>query len=181
MQIKNIEFILENCDSINISGEYIGDIVISDITEHIKRTACNSVDWYKQCEFFKIEINQKANILDCPFGMTDPGEDLMYLKFDRLCENDITEIILTCEDIVYNKHTKKNIKDKRIYKYMVDYAEPKGMDMVLGAPNINQSCYVSDLGHLYILLNPKSNIMKEIDRSTVNNSSYMDNYWKMLS
>ena len=57
MKIKEIVFTLENCDTITIPGQYIGDICLKDFKTELSRQALNSIDKMDICEHFFIEIH----------------------------------------------------------------------------------------------------------------------------
>lgn len=171
MNIKNIIFTLENCDTITIPGQYIGDICLENLKTEIKRLALNWVDKIELCESFFIEIHNFANTLDYAFSEdSDCFKDEPYYKFDRLCNHyDITQVTINLYD--YN--------DKEYsYDYLVSYSEED--PNVLGSPNIYQYTYISDLGHLYILIDPKLKLDDVLDYEYINNKEAMHLNFELL-
>ena len=168
MKLKNIVLVLENCDTINIPGKYVGDIELTELKTEISRWACNSIDKLDFCEYFFIEIYKDANIIDYAFDQIE--EDFQYNKFDRLHQyNDITSIELTLVD-ENNKET--------IYQYYVSYEEKEPGK--LGSPNIYQSSYISNLGNLYILIAKNKKIDEVIDYNVINDEKNMDFHFTMF-
>ena len=84
MQIKQISFIMENCEVIRIEGKYIGDFRCRNIEKSIERVACNSIMEMNIVKDFAIEISKDANIAEYrPFGMDRDNYDPVS-KFERI-------------------------------------------------------------------------------------------------
>lgn len=133
MNIKKIEFILENCEVITIDGRFIGDFDLDNIKTKEKMTIAKDV---------AIEISSLANeetssvILGIVTNET-------FKPFDRLTEHsDVTGI-----EVYFD--------DDTIEYYYVDYQEENGF---LGANNLNQHTYLSSLGNLYLVISEKNAI-----------------------
>lgn len=165
MRLKNITFILENCDTITIDGKYIGTIQCSDIKKELRRIAINSVNMYECCDMFFIEINKNANTKKKPFDYSDFEE---YEVFSRLTKyQDITAIKIILID---------DIEDKEyIYDFYVSWNDVDETD------NSYQTYYISELGDLYLMINKSFNVMDYIDKEHVNDSKMNDFYWGMLN
>jgi hypothetical protein len=91
--IRQIDFVLENCEIISIDGQYIGDLNIENITTTIARIARNSIKEMDICEHFSISLNHAANIL------IESKLDGKINVFNRLFGwYDITEIDILWDD-----------------------------------------------------------------------------------
>lgn len=131
MKIKQIRFVLENCETFEISGRNIGWILLDDISETIVRTAINQADTIRYCKRFEIEIFSEADITYHPFNV----EDLEKTVFKRLTEgNDITLIEITWEDDTIDSFRPEWYGESEFF-------------------NDGQNAIVSDLGNLYIAIN----------------------------
>lgn len=173
MNIKNVVFTLENCDTITIPGKYIGDIFLENLKTEIKRLALNWVGKIELCESFFIEIHNFANTLDYAFSEdSDCFKDDPYHKFDRLCRcHDITQVTINLYD--------DNDDDKEYtYDYIVSYSDE--YPGALGSPNIYQYTYISDLGHLYILIDPKLKLDDVLDYESINDKVAMHFNFELL-
>ena len=93
--VKKIELVFENCDYVEIQPEDIANLVINNISEKIRRIACNSISKYKVIDDMVITLTRNANKQYAPLGFI---EDKEYI-FDRITGwNDITSIDITYED-----------------------------------------------------------------------------------
>lgn len=135
MNIKKIEFILENCEVITIDGRFIGDFDLDNIKTKVSEKMTIAKD-------VAIEISSLANeetssvILGIVTNET-------FKPFDRLTEHsDVTGI-----EVYFD--------DDTIEYYYVDYQEENGF---LGANNLNQHTYLSSLGNLYLVISEKNAI-----------------------
>lgn len=171
MKIKKIVFTLENCDTITIPGQYIGDICLKDFKTELSRQALNSIDKMDICEHFFIEIHKFANTSDYAFSEdSNSFKDDPYNKFDRLHKyHDITYITITLFDYKNKEYS---------YEYFVPYLEER--EGVLGSPNIYQSSYISDLGHLYLLIDPELKIDDVLDYNSINDKVAMHFNFELL-
>lgn len=172
MNIKKLELCFENCDSIIIDGQNIGNIQILDIEEKIFRSACNYISHIKTCKYFYVEFNHSANVIDYELGI--PDKDNQYKIFDRIIKyKDIVSIIVTLID-------KKTNNESQIDLY-VDYQEKEEFKNIIGSSNINQSVYISKLGDLYLLITKDKDIFNVIDKDKVDNKTYMNLYWNLFN
>ena len=168
MKLKNITFILENCDAIEIDGKYIGDFLVDDITTTIQRIGCNSINQIVTAHTIAIEIHKDANKERYQFGQSQI-ESFRQMTFDRLTNfNDITAIEFTLgvegDDI-----------DKcQEYHYYVDWVGN------LDYANAAQVVYLSDLGHLYICIKKDGSISDYFDMELINDSEYMEFAFNMM-
>lgn len=150
MLIKEITFYLENCDYIKIPGMYIGSFIVSDIRKEIARLACNAIDEINIVHDFAIEISSAANEDYREFGQFE-----LRSKFDRLKENDITQI----EFVLYDQYDRK-IPEKRYYSLIWgedDYT------------NTFSETYISDLNNLYIVVSDNHFFWDFFDKKIINN------------
>ena len=135
--IKSIELVFENCESVTFERNVIGTVNIEDIKRVFRRIACNSISSYTTAETVAIEIFADGNAEYDPFKVDDKER-----VFDRIARwIDITYIVIGYE----------NGDAEELY---VDYDSGEKDDM-LGAPNVNQKTYLSDLGNLYIIISAK--------------------------
>ena len=89
-KLKEIKFILENCDWITIPGNYIGSFCVTDIKKYIARKAMNYIGEYEVAESFMIEIHSEADRFHKQFGQI---QNVGHTKFKRLMDwKDITNI-----------------------------------------------------------------------------------------
>lgn len=122
--IKKVEIVFENCESLIVPIERIGKFVIDDIHKHINRVALNSVEEHETSMTVFIEIfNRKRN-----------------KKLYRISDyKDITQIYLIFDD-------------SSEACYFVNYEEPTGHENDLGAPNVNQTTYITDKGDILLTI-----------------------------
>lgn len=133
-EVKAIELVFENCETMLIKKHLIGCFRIRDIHQSICRTACNYIGAYDVAGSVVIELkNDVAEKEHIPFGI----EDYKTTMMKRLLHCDITYV-----DIIYD--------DDSRHEYAVNY-EDDG-DGSLGAPNANQKVKVGDNGNLYIVI-----------------------------
>jgi len=166
MKIKQIELILENCDVITIDGKYIGDFLIDNIHTSIARIACNAIEEMRYADTIMMEIHKDANKIRYQFGQTDV-EEFEQLTFDRLIGcGDITSI--TFELVNENDtHSKK-------HHYYVNWTGDS--DYV----NEAQKSYISECGHLYIVISKDDDISDFFDMEEINDPDNMDFKFDML-
>lgn len=154
--LKSIEFIFENCETMIIPAERIGDIFIGDLDTHIHRIACNCISKVTVAKEIFIEI----------FNMN--SEDKTLKRFEI---SDIASIQL-------NYETEGNIEDFDIY--YVEYDEPQGQEGYVGAENINQQSYVSSLNNIYILISKNNKIETYIDKDKINDKEDVEFRYNIL-
>ena len=166
MKLKEITFVLENCDCITIDGKYIGDFLVEDIRTSIRRIACNAIDKMDIAHTFAIEIHKDANKERCPFGFVEDKE----LTFDRLISyDDITSIDFELiED--YVEEGEPIIEH---YNYFVHWTGES--DYV----NDAQKSYISKSGNLYIVISDDKNIEDLFDKESIDDDEHMDVVFSM--
>ena len=162
MKLKEITFVLENCDCITIDGKYIGDFLVEDIRTSIKRIACNAINKLNIVHTFAIEIHRDANKERCSFGCKDDKE----LVFDRLASwSDITQIEFKLVDD-YSEECQEQIVEN--YHYYVNWV---GDSDYL---NDAQKNYISMFGNLYIVIADGKSIEDFFCEYSINNKEYME-------
>lgn len=155
--LKSIDIILENCEVIKIDGNDIGDFYLGKIETEIARLAVNSIAEYQIANKVMIELFKRADVNYNPFGMEETES-----VFNRLTTwHDITGI-----DV--------NYEDGDVKGFLVSYDEGKD-EGKLGAPNINEDTYVSELGHLYIVISKEKEKVSDLfDIETINNKDIIN-------
>lgn len=146
--IKSVELILENCETIEIEAKYFGMFKMDDIRTGIYRIACNAISKSQTAHSIAFEIFSEANVKYAPFGSCEE-----QLKFHRLTQwKDITGIELKYED-------------GSVETYYVDYDD--GEDNALGAENLNEKVHISRLGNLYIVIEKDKTIFDYFDKDEI--------------
>ena len=158
MKLKEITFVLENCECITIDGKYIGDFLVEDIRTSIQRIACNAIDKMDIAYTFAIEIHKDANKLHNEFDRKP--------IFDRLTSrNDISIIQFKLfEDYVENGQ--EPIVEH--YDYYVHWTGENDQE------NNSQKSYISNAGNLYIVVADGKGIEDFYDKETIDNEEHMD-------
>ena len=152
--IKSIEFVFENCEVFSIDACFFSDFSIENTEVRVNRIACNSISRYTVANTIAFCLFKEANRTYHIFDIED--EKTTY--FDRLKVGDITCINLTYED-------------DETESFYIDYKEEND---ALGAPNLNQKVYESDLGDLYIVISEKNNIEDVFDMNEINDKEFVD-------
>ena len=91
-EIKAIEFVFENCESVTIDSKHIGDFLIEGIETKIRRVAVNCIGEYTSCKRFEVAISKEADV-----EIESYGEKIR--KLSRINDwDDVTSIFLKYED-----------------------------------------------------------------------------------
>ena len=168
MKLKNITFVLENCDCFTIDGKYIGDFLVEDIRTSIQRIACNAIMKMDTVHTFAIEIHKDANKERCPFGFEDDKE----LTFDRLISyNDITQIEfeLVEHSLLVENYVEE--MEEPIVEHYHYYIHWVGDDDCI---NDAQKTYISNVGNLYIVIADGKNIEDFFYKENIDDEEHMD-------
>lgn len=157
MVLEKVEFVFENCERITIEGKYISDFYLGDIYTEFARIACNSIEKLDMVKTVAIGIHKGAEDKEyAPFG----EKDWKKSNFQRFLQyNDITHICF--------------IMDGEKYSYSVEWNEDDAWDQ----ENSRQTCYLSRLGHLYIVVsdNPEEDLKtKYFPYEDINSKEYID-------
>lgn len=163
MKLKQITFHFENCECLTVDGKYIGEFRVDKLRTSICRIACNAINRMDVAGRVVIEIHKNANNEHHPFGQND----LTDTVFNRLCYGDITSIDFELIDSYSKNNTEK-------YSYYVDWIGDNDYK------NEAQHTYISDLGHLYLVICKDEHIENHFDMNDINDKDYMDFYFKML-
>ena len=167
MKLKEITFVLENCDHITIDGKYIGDFLVEDIRTSISRIACNAIDKMDVIHTFAIEIHKDANKERYPFGFKEDKE----LTFDRLVSyDDITSIDFKLIEDYVEEGQEPTMEHYHYYIYWTgedDYT------------NESQKSYISNVGNLYIVIADGKNIEDFFDKEVIDDEEEVDFHCSM--
>lgn len=171
MIIKQIDFILENCEIVSIPGYYIGFIDINDIKTNISRVACNCVMEMRVCNDFAIEIHRDANKKYAPFDIDDP--ERITSTFDRLTKwRDITSIELTLTDNeYYDEDFDEHIETNKIFLHWTGDNEFE---------NAGQLCYINKSGDLYITVNDGKKSMYDVFGKEIDDPECVDLHFEFM-
>lgn len=140
-EVKKLEFVFENCESMMIPIKFIGSMTINDISTKIERFACNYVSKMSTANEVVIFLNRAFKKINYyPFGKENFPNPID--PFNRIADyNDIT-----CINVFYDDGTEEN--------YYVDYVDK--VEGQLGSPNINQTTYISEKGNMVIKIGTKT-------------------------
>lgn len=131
MNIDHLTLLFADGHTTRINGEYIGQIVVDNIKQSIRRTFDGNVSEGFTANTVVLEISSKANL--------DGKEES---TFDHIVnKRDITAIEFTLMDSTSSKG----------YFFFTDW-QPSDNG------NINQDCYISKLGHLYIVIDHEASV-----------------------
>ena len=166
-RLKEIKFVLENCDWITIPGNYIGSFCVTDIKKYIARKAMNYIGEYEVAESFMIEIHSDADRFHKQFGQI---QNVGHTKFKRLMDwKDITNIEFEIEDCWDEENT-----TSKKYSYGVDWHEDDEFD------NRYQKTYLSPSGHLYIVISADKDIFDVFDKEEIDDADYIEQHFEWL-
>lgn len=157
MRLKEICFILENCETITIAGKHVGDFMIEDIRTSLRRCAINATRKMEVCNHFYIEICKDANCKNKPFGCEDIDSNDI---FTRLKLGDITSVEVILEDA-------DNLEDTETYNYYVRWTGDSDYY------NESQEVWISNIGNLYICISEEKHLGDFLDKEEKNEEEYM--------
>ena len=162
-ELKLLEIGFENCETVTITKNMIGKFNLEDIRPVIRRMAANSINKYWAAGELQMELFQCENQKYKPFGQLEERDML-----ERITEyKDIVSI-----DILY--------EDGTVESYLIDYDEGEN-EGCLGAENINEDLYVSDLGNVYICISRhKKKVSDYFDLDEINNAEVIEFHKKMM-
>ncbi len=151
--ITKVEFVLENCESIEISSNCIGLIMLNDIHTTICRFAANSISKLVTSKNIFVEMYKEGDAQYHPFD-TESKDDTKFSRLNRF--HDITQIRLYYDDGSEEC-------------YFTDYDPDSDRH---GEANRNQSSYLSSLGNLYISICKGKTIDDYIQISNAENAEF---------
>jgi len=163
IEVKELNIVFENCEEITIPKNVIGTLLIEKIHPVIQRIACNSISKYYVADEIVMEIFKEGDIKYKPFGCSEEESTLKRLSQYA----DITGI-----EIVYKNGEKENL--------LVDYDEGEN-EGTLGAPNINEDIYVSELENIYIVISKDKKVKDYFDKERINDEKIVNSYKDMLN
>lgn len=167
MKLKYITFTFENCERITIDGKYVGDFMVDDIRKYISRVACNAICETNQANIFAIEIHKDANVERRPYGLNET-----HMTFDRLTLCDITHIEFELEE---------NYVEKDKSPCVVHYCYSINWDSNDEYYNNYQDNYISENGHLYIVVAESKDIEDFFDLEEIDDKDCMNFKFEMYS
>jgi hypothetical protein len=134
-EVISVDIILENCESISVAADYIGEIYVGEIVEEITRIATNAVCKFKTAGVVVLELLKEFN--SRPYYVFG-NEDFVSEKKERLFNyRDITAL-----EFIYDDGTSEI--------YYVDYKAEN--EEKLGSENINQENFLSSSGSVCIVI-----------------------------
>ena len=163
MKLKYLKLDFENCESIEIDGKYIGDFYVDDIYTSIRRVACNSIKKIETAHTIALEIHKEANKTHDAFGLED-CEDCKAKVFSRL---EMCPDIVDIEFELYDNFVREGeTPQTESYHYAVAWTGDS--DYI----NSSQTTYVSDAGHLYIVISDKQTFEDIFDKEEIDSRDY---------
>ena len=169
-KLKNITFVFENCDVITIDGKHVGHFLVDDLQTSFSRVACNCIKKTEIADTFVVEIHKEANKERYMFDQTDV-EVFKQMTFDRFTQhNDITSIQFELIEDLEDEDT----PCVEHYSFNVNWIGDD--DMINNA----QISYVSNEGHLYLVIAENKDIESFFNMDAINDRDYMDFHWEMI-
>ncbi|MET3209719.1 UNVERIFIED_CONTAM: hypothetical protein ABIC26_002666 [Paenibacillus sp. PvR008] len=156
-KLKEIVFGFENCESLSVEANHIGNFSVTNIKKSIIRHY-GDIRFMDTCDTFSIVVNRNANT-DYQVSVI---EDNNYKQntFDRLTNGDIVVI-----DIVYDDDSKDEI-----------YVRWEGKSDYL---NEAQKTYISKLGDLFIVISKEETVESFFEDWGIDSQDgYMDLMWR---
>lgn len=164
MVLKDITFTFENCDSITIHGDAVGDFYVGDLVTTFEHLGHHNIQKIDTCRTFFIEIHKSANQ---PYYEFEQQEE--YFKktvFERiLAWDDLSSISFSLID-----ETNKILSSRFYYLGWVGDNE---------FSNDAQHSFVSDLGHLYIFVSQQRNIKAFLNTRDLKNETIINTHFNI--
>ena len=152
--VKSVNFVLENCEVINIEAKYFGQLLLEKIRTKVYRVAMNSISRMQVVNRVAIELFSEANVPYDSFG-----EESRETIFDRLTNyNDITQIELLYDD-----------EGKDTELFIVNWVDGDKC----GCTNKLQKSYTSKPGNLYILIGKDMKLKNFFDKEEIEDEQCM--------
>lgn len=167
MKIKYLDLLFENCECIRIDGKYIGMFLVDDLHTYFARVACNAIEKVDTCHTFAVEIHKDADKKYDSFG-----RESETTAFTRIKEwNDITHIEFALEEM-WMEDCGLTPKVKH-YDYRVCWTGDSDYE------NEAQTNYISEPGHMYIVISDKNKFEDLFDKEEINDAEYVDFHMSM--
>ena len=167
MKIKYLDLTLENCERIRIDGKYIGMFLVDDLHTYFARVACNAIEKMETCHTFAMEIHKDADKKYDSFG-----RESETTAFTRIKEwNDITYVYFVLEETYVEDGS---IPKTEEYSYGVCWTGNSDYE------NEAQTNYISELGHMYIVISDKNKFEDLFDKEEINDAEYIDFHMSMF-
>lgn len=155
MKLKEVSFILENCEVITVDGDDVGDIFVGNVSDEIRGKYCTgAVVKITVAKQFHIELHRRANKPYFIHGFKTCETTVFKRLTDFL---DITQV-----ELVLGSENGENLET---LSYLMDWTGDSDSE------NEAEKVYLSPSGHLYIVVSAKENIsdafcMEEINDET---------------
>lgn len=154
--IADIELVLENFETVHISRDKIGNVVIKDFREDFRRRAINSISFMKIAGYVILQIKDAQQIFE-----EDIDEDETKTLLDVLNYNNITNI-------------KVNFKDEeKYYSWFVDWEED---ETYIYQNSLQTTKEV--FGDVWIAIGKKA--QEELEYYLPESQKERDNDWKLM-
>lgn len=165
--IKAIELQLENCETITVARENIGDFFMGKFKRQIAKFGSNYIGDATFVDEISMELHANANTLDA-FTMTCSSNTT--LPFDRLAKyGDITHVVIIRD----NGHQEPLIRET----FTTNYGEDNEDEYTINMENEHQKCKQNQFGDLYIVIGKGLDIDKIYPDSDINNKDERDFKW----
>lgn len=96
--VVSVCFVFENCDSITVPEQFIGDFQLNSIRDDIVRIAANKIRKAQTLGDFFIEIAKCFDGNHIRFGLESDSTTDKITRFERLLQSDITQIVVMYEN-----------------------------------------------------------------------------------
>lgn len=164
MKLKEVSFVLENCEVIAIDGNDVGDIFVGDISDEICGGFCfGEIIKSTIAKRFHIELHKRADKKHLVHGLKSCATTVFKRLTDYL---DITQI-----DLVLDTETDGELET---LSYRVDWTGESDSE------NEAEKVYVSPFGHLYIVISAKETISDVFCLEAINDETDMKFHFDML-
>lgn len=152
-----IEFIFSDSSSARVRADYIGDFFIDNIQKRINKAhGPRLLEFDDYAQTIAIEIHKSAEKI-----IIDEYYDITESLFKRLRENDVVSIRLEMES---------DDLPLSIHEYKVEW----DVDNCNSRSNKYQHWYISELGHMYIVIDKEKCINDFFDFERINNIGSMN-------
>lgn len=151
--VERVEIVFRRGDELTVPPKYLGELYLAKYSKEAKRAADNTITETETVGIVAMEVFSEFDG-DYEYSFVDN----VCTVFDRLKHRDIEKIVLYFEDGTSSS-------------YEVDY--DIGENKYLGAENVNEKVYQSDLGNLYIVIDRNADISNHFNMDTINDAWFM--------